>query len=236
MLAKGAFENIEPLAESLADRTDTDTTILLSGDGGIVMKQKRTYYGNEFASFRKRFSEMPPEERTRHHEELLSSISQGARPAGEYVTRYDRYPGVEEVAAQVDSYGVRQGSYLYLKVPGLVNAIEGVTSDERKSPLYLAEPRKGRIRVEVELPKGALSCEALPLDGLDIALGGGGGISMKTSLAEGVTGKGAKTVRISQDINIEPVIVPAPEYPALLDRQRTLSHPGANLLLLRMKD
>lgn len=236
VLAKGVFEDIEPLSEGFADRTDTDTTILLSGDGSIVMKQKRTYYGNNFASFHKQFSEMTPEERKRHHEEILSSISQGARPAGEYITRFDRYPGVEEVAVQVDSYGVRQGSYLYLKVPGLVNILEGVTSDERRNPLYQAEPRKARISVEVTLPDGVEACEALPPESLDIALGREGGISMKTSLEGGVRGKGAKSVHISQDIHVRPVVVLPAEYPDLLDSQRILSHPKANLLLLRMRD
>jgi transglutaminase-like putative cysteine protease len=236
VLAEGRFESIEPLSDTFADRSGTDISILLSEDGSIVMKQKRTYYGNNFASFHKQFSEMPPEERKRHHEQIISSISQSARSAGEYITRYDQYPGVEEVSVQVDSYAVQQGKYLYLKVPGLVNILEGVTSDERKNPLYQSEPRKARITVEVTLPQGMEACEVLPPDGLTIALGKEGSIAMNTSLMEGKDGKGTKTVRITQDINIRPVIVLPSEYPDLLDYQRILSHPKANLLMLKMKN
>jgi hypothetical protein len=177
---------------------------------------------------------MPPEERKRHHEQVISSISQSARSAGEYITRHDQYPGVEEVSVQVDGYAVEQGRYLYLKVPGLVNILEGVTSDERRSPLYQPDPRKARITVEVNLPDGIEACEVLPPDDLTIPMGREGGISMKTALIENKGGKGRKTVRISQDINIRPAIVEPSEYPDLLDYQRILSHPKANLLLLRM--
>jgi transglutaminase-like putative cysteine protease len=236
VLAQGSFETIEPLSDSFADRTDTDISIILSRDGSIAMKQRRTFYGNSFASFRRQFSEMPPEERKRHHEQIVSSISQSARPAGEYITRYDQYPGVEEVSVQVEGFAVHQGRYLYLKVPGLVNILEGVTSDERKNPLYQADPRKARITAEVELPEGMEACEALPPDGLTIAVGKKGGITMGTTLIEGRGGKGRKAVRITQDIDIRPGIVLPSEYPDLLDYQRILSHPKANLILLRMKD
>jgi hypothetical protein len=233
VLDNGLFETIEPLSAAFADRTDTDISISLSGDGGIVMQQRKTYYGNNFASFSKQLSEMQPEERKRHHEQIVSSISQGAKPAGEYITRCGQYPGVEEVSVQVDSYAVRQGRYLYLKVPGLVNILEGVTSDERKNPLYQSEPRRARVTVDVTLPDGVEACEVLPPDGLTIPMGKKGGISMKTSL---VDGKGAKCARIIQDIDIRPVVMPPSQYPDLLDHQRVLSHPKANLLLLRMKD
>ncbi|HNY64771.1 MAG TPA: DUF3857 domain-containing protein [Deltaproteobacteria bacterium] len=236
VLAQGTFETIEPLSDTFADRTDTDTSILLAEDGSIVMKQRRTYYGNSYASFRKQFSEMPPEERKRHHEQIISSISQAAKSAGEYITRYDQYPGVEEVSVQVDTYAVQQGRYLYLKIPGLVNILEGVTSDERRNPLYQVDPRHARITVEVSLPDGIEACEVLPPDNLTIPMGRGGGISMKTSLIENKGAKGRKTVRISQDIDIKPVVVDTSEYPDLLDYQRILSHPKANLLLLRMRN
>jgi hypothetical protein len=121
-------------------------------------------------------------------------------------------------------------------VPGLVNILEGVTSDERKNPLYQSEPRKARITVEVTLPDVIDACEALPPDGLSIAMGKEGGIAMKTALIEGKGGKGKKMVRITQDINIKSAIILPSEYPDLLDYQRILSHPKANLLLLKMKD
>jgi hypothetical protein len=116
-----------------------------------------------------------------------------------------------------------------------VNILEGVTSDKRKNPLYQAEPRKARIVAEVTLPEGVDACEALPPDGLSIPMGKEGGITMKTALVNDKDGKGPGKVRITQDIDIRPVIVPPEDYPDLLDYQRILSHPKANLLLLRMK-
>jgi hypothetical protein len=200
------------------------------------MKQKRTFFGTNYAVFRKQFSEMPPEERKRHHEQLVSSISHAAKSAGEYVTRYDLYPGVEELSIRADSYAVRQNEYLYLKIPGLVNILEGVTSDDRKSPLYQYSPRKAQITVDVTLPEGIEAYEVLPPDGLQLGIGKeGGGISLETSMRDGGPGSRTKVVRVRQTVDIKPVTVPADDYPELLDIQRILSHPKTNLLLLRMK-
>lgn len=235
VLKTGKFETIHPLSGYFDDRTDIDVSIRLSEDGDIVMKQKRTFFGTNYAVFRKQFSEMPPEERKRHHEQLVSSISHAAKSTGEYVTRYDRYPGVEELSVQVDSYAVRQNEYLYLKIPGLVNILEGVTSDERKNALYQYSPRDARITVDVTLPEGIEACEVLPPDGLTLGIGkGGGAITMETSMRDEGANSKTKVVRVRQNVDIKPVTVPADDYPELLDIQRILSHPKTNLLLLRM--
>ncbi|HQO81567.1 MAG TPA: DUF3857 domain-containing protein [Deltaproteobacteria bacterium] len=235
VLRSGAFETIEPLSDRHADRRDTDISIRLSEDGDIVLTQKRTFYGENYAAFRKQFSEMPPEERKRHHEQLISSISQAAKPLGDYVTRYDQYPGTEELSVQIDSYAVRQDGYLYLKVPGLINILEGVTSDKRENPLYQSGPRNARISVDVLLPDGIKACELLPPDGFRVWMGSGGGISMETSVTEAGNGRKYDVVRIVQDVDIDPVIVPPSRYPDLLDSQRVISHPSSNLILMRMR-
>lgn len=235
VLKTGTFETIEALSGDYTDRRDTDISIRLSKDGDIVLKQVRIYYGDNYAAFRKQFSEMPPEERKRYHEQLVSSISHAAKPVGDYVTRYDQYPGTEELSVQIDAYAVRQDQFLYLKVPGLINILEGVTSDKRSNPLYQSGPRNARISVEVELPEGIKACELLPPDGFRVRMGSGGGISMETSVARAENGKKYEIVRILQDVDIDPVIVPPADYPELLDSQRVISHPSSNLILMRMK-
>lgn len=236
VLKTGQFETIQPISEKYADRRDTDIAIRLHEDGDIVLTQRRTYYGDNFAAFKKQFSEMQPEERKRHHEQLITSISHAAQPFGEYVTRYDEYPGVEELSVKIDSYAVRQDKYLYLKVPGLINILEGVTSDERENPLYQSGPRNARITVEVTLPDGASACELLPPNGFRVRMGkDGGGISFRTSVDFSQNGKTCEVVRISQDVDIDPVVVPVSDYPELLDSQRIISHPRSNLILVRME-
>jgi hypothetical protein len=130
---------------------------------------------------------------------------------------------------------VRQDKYLYLKVPGLINILEGVTSDERENPLYQSGYRNARITVEVTLPDGTKACELLPPDGFRVRMGNGGGISLRTSVAESQNSNACEVVCISQDVDIDPVVVPPADYPELLDSQRVISHPRSNLILVRMK-
>lgn len=75
------------------------------------------------ASFRKQFSEMPPERKRLRADHLLSQPGRRVRRRVHH--RYDQYPGVGEVSVQVDTYAVQQGRYLYLKIPGLVNISKG---------------------------------------------------------------------------------------------------------------
>lgn len=235
VLETGAFETIRPLTELHADRRDTDISISLTEQGDIVMKQVRTHYGTNFAAFSKQFSEMSPEERKRYHEQAVSAISQSARPIGDLVVRYDTYPATEELTVAIDSYAVRQDGYLYLKVPGLINTLEGVTSDARQNPLYQSGPRKASITAEVELPEGIKACELLPPNGFRVGLGSGGGISMETSVEEAADGKERRVVRIVQDVDIDPVVMYPSDYPELLESQRVISHPRSNLILMRME-
>ena len=235
VLKTGTFETIEPLTELHADRRDTDIFINLSEQGDIVMKQVRTYYGTNYAALSKQFSEMSPEERKRYQEQMVSAISQSARPVGDLVVRYDTYPATEELTVAIDSYAVRQDDYLYLKVPGLINMLEGVTSDTRQNPLYQSGSRKARITVEVELPDGIKCCELLPPEDFRVGMGSGGGISMETSVAEAADGRKREVVRILQDVDIDPVVIAPSDYPGLLESQRIISHPRSNLILVRMK-
>lgn len=76
-----------------------------------------------------------PEKRRRRHLRLAASISQGAIPIKECITDCNVYPGVEGLTVKVEKYAVRQGQYLYLKLPGLIKGIKGIHKEKRINPL-----------------------------------------------------------------------------------------------------
>ncbi|MBW2593615.1 MAG: DUF3857 domain-containing protein, partial [Deltaproteobacteria bacterium] len=160
--SSGRFETIQAAAANLRDGRDRSYHIQLFGNGDAVIKKKILYYGNEFAEFHKQFSEMPPEKRRRHLQEQVSSLSQSAKAEGKYIVDYRTYPGIEEFSARMSGYATRQDNYLYLKLPGLINTVDGAGRDQRTNPMYREYSSRQSVNIEVLLPDGVDSMEVIP--------------------------------------------------------------------------
>lgn len=227
-LEGGDLGTVQALTENMKDRTSLRLNIDVSPEGDITLKTKKELYGMDYASFHKLFSEMPPEERDRHFQEKISSISQAAVAVGEYVTDYGRYPAIEEFSVRISPYATRQDDYLYLALPGLATSIRGAGSDFRESPLYMSWKTNMDITIDVIMPDGVESVEVLPPESYEYSAGNNHRISMSSSTKDGC-------VRISQYIDSEKVIVPVSEYTDLLDANRIFSHPKTRMIVLKMK-
>ena len=235
VLKSGEFEIIQNASEDLDDRTDAIISIELSAQGDVMMKTTRRYYGGEFASFHKRFREMPPEERVRHHQKLVSSISQAAQPKGFYITDYESYPGTEEFSVTAQGYATRQGNYLYLDLPGLIRALDGVSGETRKNPLYLSQNKKRSITLDVALPAGIKTVQFLPPENETQPVRHSGKISLNTRLE--YIGESSRPVKliIRQDMDLDPAVIMPEEYPQIVETHRVLSHPRSHMILLELE-
>ena len=240
LLQNGQIITIHVAADRLKDREDLILEVKLEDDGHATITKTRKFYGSKFASFRKRFTEIQPEERHRHHLEIVASVSQSAEAKGEYVTDYDVYPGIEKFSVTVANYGTRQGKYLYLNIPGLSRRIAGVTRDKRENPLYRARFNRRHIRTEVVLPDGFDSIQRMPPEKISFPVGKTGEIVIETSfLSQPAAFPGAyrrPRVTIEQDIDLKPFIIPPENYAQLLEINRLLSHPKTRILLIKMKE
>ena len=238
LLKTGQIMTINALSDRLKDREDLILLIELDEDGRTTIKKTSKIYGNKFASFRKKFTEMPPEKRRRYHLEMVASISQAAEADGEYITNYHVYPGVEEFSVKVDNYATRQGDYLYLNLPGLIAGVVGVKRDERKNPIYRNWFSRRHIQLEVILPDGADSIQITPPQALSFPIKRSGEIAMETRFLPLAASSSEITPRrrlsIKQDINLKPVVILPEEYIKLLKANRVLSHQKTRMLLLRI--
>jgi hypothetical protein len=235
VLASGKFDVIRSAGEDLSDRTELTISINLESNGDITMKNTRKLYGQEFASFSKKFREMPPEERSRHHEQLVSAQSQAAVAQGEYITDYNSYPGVEEFSLNAASYATRQDKYLYLSLPGLVSELAGVNGSDRKNPLYRPDYNSNDITIEVVLPSGVRSVQVLPPQNLTVPIKRAGEISLATQLEYDEDNRELKSLIVREQIDLAPAVIMPGQYPQLLEAQRILSHPGAQMIVVEME-
>ena len=169
------------------------------------------------------FSELPPEERNRYHQKLVSDVAQGARPVGDLQTRFDTYPGHEEFTVDIDNYAVVDGKYFYFDAPSMPGLLPA-GPDQRALPLYLSEALAGRVRTEITLPP---AFRHLAIEPRSKVITIPGGSQDKTVL----TDSSGQCV-ITDQFDIMPSIISASEYPAVQKAQFTLGEKSSRLFLL----
>ena len=238
-LQSGQIEIISAATTGLKDRSDVTFFLRLHENGDAMIKKTRKVYGMAFASFHKQSREMSPEKRQRHHQKLVSSISQAAKADGKYITNYKVYPGVEEFSVRVKKYATYQEDYLYLELPGLISGIEGIERNKRDNPMYRNQASRQHVNVEIVLPDGVDSFQTIPPESLLFPVRRSGKIIMETRFLPPTSplSKGIAPLRLSiqQDINLKPVVVLPEEYLQLLEAHRILGQPKTRMLLLKMK-
>src|SRR5207249_8977914 len=99
------------------------------------------------------FSELPPEERKRYHQEIVSDVAQGARPVGDLTTTFGTYPGVEQFTVEVDHFSVVDGRYSYFDLP-FTPSLFPPGADARTLPLFISQQNERKVRTEINLPPG----------------------------------------------------------------------------------
>ncbi|HOP47635.1 MAG TPA: DUF3857 domain-containing protein, partial [Desulfobacteraceae bacterium] len=239
-LKSGEIMTINAADSELRDKKEVAIEIRLNADGKADIRKKTTFYGNDYALFRRKLSEMRPEERRRHHLEMVSSISLSARPGSEYITDYDVYPGIEEFSVLSPDYAIRQGNFLYFKIPGLIKGIEGVNTGERENPLYREKFNRNSVRIVVELPEEMKSIEISPPRELLFLIDRSGKIEMHTDKIFKDQYSEVQSLRrqlsVQQNLDLSPVVVMQDEYPNLFEINRVLGQARTRTLLLEMKD
>jgi len=150
-------------------------------------------------------------------------VAQGARPVGDLTTRFDTYPGREEFTVDIDNYAVVDGKYFYFDLPS-APAPFPAGADQRTLPLYIQDEMEGSVRTEITLPPGFRHAAIEPKSQLLTVPGGSSADIMR------MDGNGQCTV--TDQFEIEPSIVSAKDYPAMLKAESTLGEKSAKLFLL----
>jgi hypothetical protein len=223
VLATRAVEEIKP-AKNCEEKSETLYTLALANDGQAQIGVTRRYFGSEFNGKNRYFSELPPEERRRYYQEIVSGVTQGARPAGDLVTKFDAYPGVEQFSVTVDHYAVADGKYLYFDLP-FTPSLLPVGADTRELPLFIAHGRQSRVSTEITLPPEFRRLVIAPAR-QKLQAAGGGTARVTTSLANG-------KFLLTHELETTPAIIAPAEYPAVLKVESALREKPARAFLLQ---
>jgi transglutaminase-like putative cysteine protease len=226
-LSDHQWETIEA-ASNCRDRTETVYSLRLDDTGKTRLGVDRHYFGGSYNAKNRFFSELPPEERKRYYQEIVSSVAQGARPLGDLVTQFEAYPGVEQFAVEIDNYGVVDGKYLYFDLP-FTPSLFPAGADHRALPLFIPWQRQESVRTEIELPPGFPHLVMAPKSDSIAAPDGGGYARISAKDTPG------KCV-MAHEFETSPAIVPPRDYSAMLKVESALGRKSSRVFLLEKGD
>jgi hypothetical protein len=222
-LASGKLELVRAAA-NCSGRTDTAYSLTVDDAGKTRLTTTSLYYGVDFNHKRRYFAELPPEERRRYFQGLVSEVAQGARPVGELVTQFDSYPGREEFTVEIDRYSVVDGKYSYFDLPFTPMLFPG-GADERSLPLFIGQQRQYTVRTEINLPPSFRQVDIAPAH-QNLSVPGGAGKATVTARE-----KNGKFV-LTHQFETSPAIVTPEQYPAMLKLESTLENKSSKVFLL----
>jgi hypothetical protein len=211
-------------AEGCADESDTDFAINVSEDGKTRIGVTHRYYGGSFGGKNHYFSELPPEERRRYFQELVSGMSQGAHAVGDLVTKFDTYPGLEQFTVEIDNYSVVDGNYLYFDLP-FAPSLLTAGADHRTLPMLVSGHSHRSVHAEIELPAQFRQVVMAPKSET-LSEPDGSGVARIATKQEG------NRYSITEDFEISPAIISPKDYPELLKVESTLGRKSSTIFLL----
>ena len=206
------------------DKTETTYTLALSDTGKTRVGISRQYFGGHYNAKNHYFSELPPEERKRYYQELVSAVAQGARPLGDLNTKFDCYPGLEQYTVEVDNFSVVDGKFSYFDLP-FTPSLFPMGADHRTLPLFISRGSEQTVRTEIDLPPGFRQIDIAPRSmNLDVPAGGG---KARITSADA----GGKRI-ITHEIDTLPAIISPQDYPTLLGIESALGKKSSKVFLL----
>ena len=205
-------------------KTEEDFRISVGNSGNTRITITRRFFGADYGLRKKFFTELPPEERNRYYQQVVASVSQGARPVGALMTRFDGYPGVESFTVDVNAYAIRDGNYLYFDLPADLRLFPTAT-DLRAQPFYLPRPVVRIIRSEVTFPSKDWHILIAPKSRDVAAADGSGRVIVDAREQPG-------GIAIEHRLSIDPSIVQATDYPALVRLENSLEDESARAIVV----
>jgi transglutaminase-like putative cysteine protease len=215
------------------DRRVAEWTLDLAADGRAAIAVTNRYFGMACGEFRQQTLEMPPEERDRFFQALVAQVSQSAKPVGGLVTQTDAYPPWRAFAVEAERYAVADARTLTVLLPGAAEPLLPLRADRRTGPLQVAEAQASAWRCRVILPPGATGLPVRP-QAFDWPLPEGLG-RVRLEVECGRQADGRLTVDFLRTTTLEPALLDADLYPALLEINRRLTHPQMRTVLVEMQ-
>jgi uncharacterized protein DUF3857/transglutaminase superfamily protein len=216
--------------KDMTSHLDLEYSLKIINDGSILISSTTYYYGDYFENKNRLFSEISPEERKRHFQKTVSQLAQSAVPITKYTSNFKTYPGKVHYAVKIPDYVVKDGKYLYFKLP--LNYLKNLIItgiEKRKNPYFQNKYERIRIKYFIDLPDKLKKIVIQPENYFIKYPQSGGTISISNKKLS------PKRLEIIYNIDLKPCLVPANEYGFLVNAQTALNKPSRGTIMLVIK-
>ena len=149
-------------ADGFADFTREVVKIELRENGTMDYSFERLIYGTGAGTFRKKYSEMLPEDRSRHFQGILSGVAHAASATSDLTTDVESYPARQAFSCYVPMYASVDAGVMSVPIPVMDATLPSMPRTVRKAPVDAGSAQKGEETVVVVFPKGYREIEHVP--------------------------------------------------------------------------
>ena len=160
--ASGEFGIVANSAAEFATRDDERCEIDVRENGAVDITVRNLSYGAQVGSFRKKFSEILPEMRSRFYQTLLGDIAQAASATSELVTDTEGYPSSLGFSCFVPDYATVGQDTISITLPPFNEMLPNLTGTVRETPIAVGAIDPRIETVVVKFPEGYTEIEHLP--------------------------------------------------------------------------
>ena len=158
----GTFGVVTAPDASFAAFAGEESEYLVREDGAVDLTVRNVTRGPAVGSFRKRYEEMLPEDRSRHHQALLGAVAQAASATSDLETDVSSYPATRTFSCYVPDFATVQGDAITIQVPPLVSTLPSLIGRSRQTPFEVGATEEEEEKVTIRFPEGYTEAESLP--------------------------------------------------------------------------
>lgn len=158
----GAFGLVTVPEEKFSDFTSERSEYIIRENGAVDLTVENEICGSGVGGFRKTYSEMLPEIRSRRYQALLGNIAQAASATSELETDTEGYPARQKFSCFIPDFATVQGDAITIQIPSLVSSIPSLTGTARQTPFAMSAANRESEEVTIRFPEGYTEIESLP--------------------------------------------------------------------------
>ena len=160
--ATGEFGVVTVPDPAFSDFTSETSEYDIRADGSVDLTVVNETAGSGVGAFRKRYSEILPEERSRRYQEILGAVAQAATATSDLETDIKSYPARRKFSCFIPDYATVQGDSITIQIPPLASSIASFTGRVRQTPVAVGACDREEETVTVRFPEGYSEVEHLP--------------------------------------------------------------------------
>lgn len=160
--ANGEFGIVTVPDEKFSDSTVERSEYVIRENGAVDLTVENLTYGSGVGGFRKTYSEILPEIRSRRYQAILGQIAQAASATSDLETDSESYPARRKFSCFIPDFATVQGDAITIQIPPLVSSIPSLTGTVRQTPFAVAATDWESEEVTIRFPEGYTEIESLP--------------------------------------------------------------------------